>query len=436
MRNLRRGRCCFSLAFFLVFLGLDFALSSEKQSVSAPLLTSHPVVGDVTEESALIWARADREAILQVEYGAEAELPEMRFTDPVDLSADRDFTAKVWLEGLAPGTRYVYRVHVRDPVDASRATVSPIARFRTAPAQGEWEPLVFAYSGDAGQSYQPFRLLEAVRAEHPDFFLFLGDTIYADQGPGLVARALDQYRAKYRGNRQDAAFERLTQETSFYVIWDDHEIANNANRTHPRLPVARQAFLEYWPIREDSEEPSRLYRSFQWGRAAELFLLDCRQYRSPQSEKDGTTKTMLGAQQEEWLKRALLASEADFKFIATTVPLKYHTRDSWEGYRTERQELLEFIRAHQISNVIFLAADVHYAAVLQHVEGVTEIIAGPIAQLPSPIPLVGRRPEVKFTAAGIYTYALVRVFRQAGEPRAELSIVNTAGRRLFTIGLP
>jgi len=399
-------------------------------------LVSEPIVGDVTADSALVWARASREAILRIEYGTEAELTAAQFTEPVRLSLERDFTAKVPLEGLRPGTRYFYRLHVQDPADPSRVFVGAIGQFLTAPAEDEWVPLTFAYSGDAGEAYQPFRLFDAVRAHSPDFFLFLGDTIYADQGPGPAAKTLVDYRLKYQGNRKDAAFQRLARETSFYVVWDDHEIANNANRTHPRLSLARQAFLEYWPIREDGAEEGRLYRSFRWGRAAELFLLDCRQYRSPQAERDGPSKTMLGAEQKAWLKAALLASPATFKFIATTVPLKYHARDSWEGYRTERQELLEFIRAQGIANVIFLAADVHYAAVLRHVEGVAEIIAGPIAQFPSPIAFVGGRPEVEFTATGMYTYALVRVFLEGSEPRAEIAIFNAQGKRLHTTRLP
>jgi len=430
---------CFAILVFLVLEAVARTFASVSPETSRPaqeLSVSGPIVGDVTAESALIWARANREAILQVEYGTEAELATSQFTEPVRLSPDRDFTVKVSLDGLRPHTRYFYRLHAQDPADPSRRFVSAIGAFLTAPEEDEWAALTFAYSGDAGEAYQPFRLFDAVRAQRPDFFLFLGDTIYADQGPGPAAKTLAEYRLKYRGNQADAAFQRLTRETSFYVIWDDHEIANNANRAHPRLPTARRAFLEYWPIREDAADGTRLYRSFRWGRAAELFLLDCRQYRSPQAERDGPLKTLLGAEQKAWLKAALLASPAAFKFIATTVPLKYHTRDSWEGYRTERRELLEFIRAHGIANVIFLAADVHYAAVLRHVEGIVEIIAGPIAQFSSPIAFVGRRPEVEFTATNAYTYALVRVLLEDGEPRAEISIFNAAGKRLHTTRVP
>ena len=45
--------------------------------------------------------------------------------------------------------------------------------------------------------------MNAVRAQQPDFFVHLGDTIYADRGG--KARQLNEFWAKYRGNRDDAA---------------------------------------------------------------------------------------------------------------------------------------------------------------------------------------------------------------------------------------
>lgn len=153
---------------------------------------------------------------------------------------------------------------------------------------------------------------------------------------------MDEYRASYKRN---------TRTTSIYAVWDDHAVANNFDRTHPRLPAGRQAFLEYWPIRPVPTEPARLYRSFRWGRLVEIFILDTRQYRSAASERESAGKTMLGVAQKEWLKRELQRSDAVFKVIATSVPLKYHGPDSWESYTTERQELVNFITQNSIRRV-------------------------------------------------------------------------------------
>ena len=69
-------------------------------------------------------------------------------------------------------------------------------------------------------------------------------------------------------------------------IWDDHEVTNDFYGTDPspgfqaQMTDGNQAYRDYLPVREDGGDPMQLYRSFQWGQAAEFFLIDDRQYRS------------------------------------------------------------------------------------------------------------------------------------------------------------
>lgn len=245
--------------------------------------------------------------------------------------------------------------------------------------------LTFAWGADTSERFKPFRIFDCIRTREPEFFLFLGDTAYTDIDGS--ARTVDEYRASYKRN---------TRTTSIYAVWDDHEVASNFDRTHPRLPAGRQAFLEYWPIRQVPTEPARLYRSFRWGRLVEIFILDTRQYRSAASERESAGKTMLGVAQKEWLKRELQHSDAVFKVIATSVPLKYHGPDSWEGYTTERQELVNFITQNSIRRVVFLTGDAHYAAVLRYREGFIEAIAGPLAMFINNRRPAAGEPETEF----------------------------------------
>ncbi|MCH7916233.1 MAG: alkaline phosphatase D family protein [Deltaproteobacteria bacterium] len=60
--------------------------------------------------------------------------------------------------------------------------------------------------------------------------------------------------------------------------------------------------FDYWPIRQDSRDRRRICRSFRWGKAAEIFILDTRQYR------DIDEGTMLGSEQKQWLLEALSSS--------------------------------------------------------------------------------------------------------------------------------
>jgi len=381
--------------------------------------------GDVTASAAIIWTRLAEPAAVRLEYGTSPALGAV--SEPEQATAATDFTVKIELAGLQPGTRYFYRPVA---VAGDRTGAGLVGSFVTAPAPADGTDVAFLWGADTSERYQPFRIFEAMQIRQPQFFLFLGDTVYADLDG--YARTIEEYRAVYRRNRADEAFRRLLRATSVYAMWDDHEVANNFDRTHARLGTGRQAFLEYWPIRPTPQEPGRLYRSFRWGRHLDVFILDTRQYRSPASMPDGPEKTMLGAAQKEWLKGGLRDSTATFKVIGSSVTLKYHGPDSWEGYAAEREELLDFIRRHGIRGVVFVAGDVHYAAVLRHPGGIVEAIAGPLAMYVSRRRPAAGKPETGFTYNGGPTFGLVRA--TAGGLVVE--VCDLEGRRLYGTTVP
>lgn len=391
----------------VLLAGLLLAVLAAPAWPQAALAISHGVMsGDVTATRAILWARVSGSAAVRLEYGTSAALGGA--SAAVRAEADGDFIAKIDLGNLRPNTRYHYRVVAEQ---GSQREVSLVGTFRTAPPASDSVDVTFAWGADTSERFKPFRIFTAIRTKEPDFFLFLGDTVYSDIDGN--ATTLEEYRASYRRNRDDAAFLQFARSTSIYATWDDHEVANNFDRTHQRMPIGRQAFLEYWPIRQDRADPARLYRSFRWGRLVEIFILDTRQYRSPPFERDTADKTLLGAAQKEWLKRGLQASDAVFKVIGTSVPLKYHGADSWEGYTTERRELFEFITRNNVRGIVFLAGDVHYAAVLRHKEGFVEAIAGPLGTIISSRRRAAGEPETEFSFNSSFTYGLVRV---AGSP--------------------
>jgi alkaline phosphatase D len=106
-----------------------------------------------------------------------------------------------------------------------------------------------------------------------------------------------------------------------------------------------------------------IYRSYRWGQAMELFILDARSHRDP---KKGT---MLGKVQKEWLFEGIASSNALFKFIASAVPMAGGGSDRWDGYPKERTAMLRYINEKKIRGVVFLSADLHYAAITKIPKG-------------------------------------------------------------------
>jgi alkaline phosphatase D len=320
--------------------------------------------------------------------------------------------------------------------------------FVTAPPPDQAAPVKFSWSGDLGSrqhcrdrvhGYPIFRTLAKYAG---DFFLFVGDTIYADsvcQGPDrvpgydFIAESVQDFRAKHRYNRSDAGVLEFFRRLSVYAIWDDHEVRNDfSGPSEPLMPVGRQAFLDYFPILSPPEEPGRLYRSFRWGSLLEVFILDTRQYRSPNTEVDGPAKTMLGAAQRRWLIQSVTNSRATWKIVVSSVslsiPAPRAASDAWSsagllgltlenatGFATERDAILRDLRMGGVKNLVFVAADAHHAEVIRHepTPGWTfhEFVAGPLsASFGYPRPLDrALSPQSLFALRGIQTFGEVTV---------------------------
>ena len=178
--------------------------------------------------------------------------------------------------------------------------------------------------------------------------------------------------------------------------WDDHEVLNNwypGERLGDAGPDARyrekdvdtlarranQAFMEYAPIRLDRRDPRRVFRQHALGPLAEVFVLDCRSYRGRNSPnlqpRPGPETAMLGPAQLAWLERALTRSRAVWKIVACDMPIGVvvtdgpSAREAWAngdpeplGREHELAHLLAALQAQRVRNVVWITADVHYAA--------------------------------------------------------------------------
>jgi len=392
------------------------ASAAEKIDLSGTGLKFACASGDATPRSTIVWFRTKKEIGLVAQYGTDPVLAAHHNSPSVKANKNTDLTIQMTLTGLKPGTTYYYRAVVNGKKPG------PICKFVTAPKSDEMSDVRFAFGGDTREKYKPFKIMDAIRAKQPDFFLYLGDTIYGDRDGGVTSTR--GYWRSYANNRKDKATQRLFSDTSLYLIWDDHEVEDDFVPSNPLMPIGRSAFFDYWPITRNKEEPGRLYRSFRWGKAVELFILDTRQYRNADEG------LILGEKQKKWFLDALSSSTADFKFVATSVPISSGHEDKWGGFMLDRFEVLEHIVENKIPGVIFLAADVHYAAVSRVPEGgnLREVIVGPLATK-----LKARKRKksrFEFLHYKSYNYGLVSINTKATPPYANVEILDQKNKLL------
>lgn len=377
------------------------------------------ISGDVGTDNALVWLKAEAGSRVSVRYGKELGLVNFNATPARIVDAGADHSAIFSLDRLEPATRYFYQAVVEG------RTAGPIASFVTAPRADDNAKVTFCFSGDTRQSYKPFTVMQAVRAQRPDFFLHLGDTIYADRNGS--ARSLEEFWNKYRINRDDAAAQSCFRETSVYVMWDDHEVEDDYLPGNPLAPTGRKAFLDYWPVRRAETAPEQIYRAVRWGRAVDLIILDTRQYRAPDRS------SMLGRRQKEWFFDRLVNSTATFKFVATTVPVAGGGGDRWDGYPKERAEMLRYIQEKKIPGVVFMSADLHYAAVtkIPKGNGLLDITAGPLAAPLNRVTNSANR-RYEFFLAENFNFAKITVDPKLNANQALLEFIDQDNRVFYT----
>ena len=402
-RNYSRRAFLSTSAGFLAAPGLLFA--------SRPKVTHGVASGDVSHDSAVIWSRSDKPARMVVEWSTtESFQNHRRVLGPVTNASD-DFTAKLVLSRLPSGQRIFYRVSFEDR--GGQRTVSEAHKGQFLTASRDQRDVMFAWSGDTcGQGYgidvSRGGLLSyaGLRKLRPDFFVHSGDTIYGD-GPlaaekklpdgsiwknlitpekAKVAETLAEFRGNHRYNLLDEHVRQFNSEVAIFGQWDDHEVRNNWFPSQilddTRYTIkdvdtlarnGRQAFLDYWPIR-----PGRIYRKISRGPLCDIFFLDMRSYRGPntpnrQSQRSRETE-FLGAAQIAWLKRSLRSSKAVWKVIASDMPIGLIVGDGKNfencangngpalGRELEIADLLSFMQREGVQNTLWLTADVHYAA--------------------------------------------------------------------------
>ena len=367
------------------------------------------VAAYVSHDIGILWTRVTEPGRVTYQVATDRRMNDVVKRGSVNASAEHDFVVEPRVTGLDPSTKYFYRFRFGD--------ASTRGKFRTLPSPNQARAFDFSVTADSDvywlqhpeEQAEPFAALRRIKETNPDFWIHLGDTIYSDSEPAEeqgvpIALTLEEKWQRYKESRVPAT-RALLKSVSTWAQWDDHEVINDYDgavlaQTDPELLAAgRQAFFDYYP---GPTSPDETYMKIDVGSEADFFMLDERSYRtqsgdaedSPCRDAEGNldlaptlpaenravllqegpvdpaclahvndpTRTMLGAEQKQWLKDNLLESNATWKFIVNEVPMTQLwvlPYDRWEGYAAERAEILNFIRDNNVQNVVFLTTDIH-----------------------------------------------------------------------------
>ncbi len=344
-------------------------------------------IGEVTDTSVVLWARLteNSEATNRVadwtdeapNWKVPGKTGEIRFSiyevgkdtaikvTPWHAAiAENDFTNQQLIDGLSPATNYTFEAQARS--EATEST-SRKGSFISAPTANADACITFTVStcqefelrDDPDNGHKIYRSMLALK---PAFFIQTGDTLYYDRKEPL---AKNMVLARYRwGQMYSLPFQKtLHQQIPSYWMHDDHDLLKDdawPGQTYGDLTWEQG--VKIW--REQIPQSKKPYRTFRWGKDLQIWLPEGREYRSPNTMKDGPEKSILGKEQWKWLEETMKASDATFKLYISATPVVGPDRDGKNdnhannGFHYEGERLRKFLT--EIPGCFVINGDRHW----------------------------------------------------------------------------
>jgi alkaline phosphatase D len=348
----------FVLLFFLATFCFADAASGAQMAMGFK-------VGEVTQNSAIVWTRITKEAErnwngvrppqkrepqvreyvpspIKVEDregavpGAPGEVRVTYFrndvkgapkkmTEWVRVTAEKDYTHQFQLKDLEADANYSLKVEVRD-VASDSDVVSLDGEFKTPSPIDQWQNVKFTVI--TGQAYwdlddkNGFHIYPAMQQLDPDFIVPTGDTVYLDsESP----RARTVELARYHWHRMYSLPRHIAfhQRVPGYWEKDDHDAWVNDCWPTMKAPWMNPlTFEEGLAIfREQVPMGEKTYRTIRWGKGLQIWMVEGRDFRSPNNMPDGPDKLIWGKEQRDWLLKSILESDADFRLLISPTPI-------------------------------------------------------------------------------------------------------------------
>ena len=389
------------------------------EPTSGPRLACGVKVGEVTSDSAIVWARVTaaptrvkdgvkvlgragkkaRDPIediakldgacpgavgrLRLRYATSPLNPQGKTTDWASVDAATDFTHQFVLKDLPPDTLVHYSVETADANSKPHGRLD--GTFRTAPVPTANAPITFAVI--TCQMYADldhadgFNIYPAIRELTPHFVAVMGDDVYYDSELP-VATSPELARFHWERMYSLPRHVHLYRTIASYWAKDDHDTVRND--CWPGQKAGTLTFAEGQKIfRQQVPMGESIYRTFRWGQDLQVWITDGRDFRSPNNVADGPEKTIWGKEQKAWLFRTLKESDATWKVLISPTPLVGPDRGNKgdnhanRAFQHEGDEARAWFQANVPGNFFTMCGDRHWQYHSVHpVSGLNEFSVG------------------------------------------------------------
>jgi len=424
--------------FCILILGFTLLSSCQPTTNDGPYFATGIKIGEVDQSSAIIWVRLTENP---ERVGNDALMPDVKYKDPktgemierrgrpnvtpvvtypdgydinniqgatpgsegnvrlkykvkdehdwitLDWQAvkpNEAFTYQFELSNLTAGKEYELLVEA-SPLERKKVCASLEGKFKTATAIDVASEVNFIVT--TGTSYGDvdsetgYKIYPSSLKLDPEFFVHTGDIVYYD-GMGKTADLARWHWDRMYSYPNNIKYHR---QVPSYFIKDDHDTWMNDAYPGMRTKFmgeftyeqGTQIFLDEVPMRD------KTYRTVRWGKDLQIWLVEGRDYRSPNPMPDGPEKTIWGEEQMNWFKTTVESSDATYKVLISPTPIVGPDRvgnksdnHANKAFSYEGDMLRKFISEQK--NMVTVCGDRHWQYVSQDAKtGVYEFSCGP-----------------------------------------------------------
>jgi len=318
-----------------------------------------PMLANLSGTSAVIWLRTAGPSQVSVEANTDPPILSARVEASALAKRDNDHVVKVILKGLKPQTTYQYVVSID-----GRKNASAKQRFTTFNRVGSAGNFRLAFGGGAGFVPQHEYIWNTIADTKPQALFQLGDNVYIDN-----TDVMDMHHYCYYRRQSRSEYRALISGVSVFSIWDDHDFGLNDCSGGPDIETPKWKRSTYEIFRDNWANPAYGGGDKQPGIWWDTYIndihficIDGRYYRTDPKKTNGKL-SMLGSAQKYWLLNKIKNSKGTFKVLVSPVPwvfkAKGDSKDTWNGFKDERNEIFQFLTENNIKGVLLMSADRH-----------------------------------------------------------------------------
>lgn len=307
----------------------------------------------------------------------------------VSVTGETDYTHRTQFTELEAGSRYELRIRSRKNQTAVEFNTLK-GSFVTAPRSDQSENISFNIITCQGYHRRDqkdgHKIYQNMLSTDPQFFVNTGDAVYFDKP---LPYAKDIPTARYKWNRFYSMphVVALHNKLSCYFMKDDHDVLSDD--AFPGMTYGDLTFKDGQRLfKEQTTFPDVTpYRTVRWGKDCQIWLMETRDFRTPNDHKIAKERTIWGEEQMKWLESSLEQSDATFKFVISATPIVGPDRargkkdnHANKQYQLEGDRVRRLIASH--SNTFVLNGDRHWQyASIDEETGLHEFCSGPASDI-------------------------------------------------------